>query len=93
MKVLLRPLRALKVCHFVVRPDCAFLVFGCLEDTQQLGYPADQQTLIIHFDPDPGVGGKDHVVTTLYRHLHSGGRPPVDSLADIEDYPVLGRGF
>src|SRR5206468_5330529 len=61
------------------------------EDTQQLGHPTDEQSLLVDLDPRTGRRRKDDMVSRTDRHLQAGRRPPVDSRADREDDPMLGR--
>src|SRR4051794_12324644 len=64
---------------------------GRLEDAQELDHPAHEQALLVDLDPNPGGGGKHHVVTGLHRHLDPGLLPPVEPGADGEHDPLLGR--
>ena len=64
---------------------------GRLEHAEQLGHSADQEPLLVDFDPGPGGGGEDDVVAGLDRHLDPGARPPVQAGPDREHDPLLGR--
>ena len=60
---------------------------------EQLADPADQQPLLLDLYPNTSRGWKDDVVAWRDGHLHTGRLPPVNSEANRQDDPVLGRGF
>lgn len=71
----------------------SFRIPGILENSEKLGHPADQQAFLINLDPVSGRRRKDHMISRANRHPDSGAFPPVNSLADRQNDPVLGRGL
>jgi hypothetical protein len=61
------------------------------EYTEDLSHPANQETLLVDFDPDAGAGGEDDVVSALHRHLDAGPGPPVKTRPHREHDALLGR--
>src|SRR5262245_17453837 len=62
-----------------------------LEHPEELADTANEQLLLVDFDPRSGRGGEDDVIAGLDRHLHPGALPPVEPRADCEHDPVLRR--
>ncbi|CAB4877732.1 unannotated protein [freshwater metagenome] len=66
-------------------------IAGALDDPEQFTDAADEQALLIDFDPDSRGRRKDNVITRCHRHAQTLRLPPVDTRADIEHDPVLRR--